>query len=84
MATMIGESQWTRSRIASLSDLQLARLNFDEMVALVLVAGVPVRNVERIHTMEGETLVRLVNFARACCRRESLADEPTSPATPCV
>ncbi len=79
MATTVGDSQWTKSRIAALSDLQLARLNYDEMVKLVLVAGIPVRNVERIHTMEGDTLVRLVNFARVCCRRESLADMPTSP-----
>lgn len=82
MTTMLGESLWTRNRIASLSDAQLAQLNFDEMVELVLVAGVPVRNVERIHTMEGDTLVRLVNFARACCRRESLVNRPsTSPAS---
>jgi hypothetical protein len=79
MATMVGESQWTKSKIATLSDSQLACLNYDEMVKLVLVAGIPVRNVECIRTMEGDTLVRLVNFARVCCRRESLADTPTSP-----
>jgi hypothetical protein len=79
MAPTVGESQWTKSQIAALSDSQLARLNFDELVKLVLVAGIPVRNVECIHTMEGDTLVRLVHFARVCCRRESLADTPTSP-----
>ena len=46
MATMVGESQWTKSQIAALSDSHLARLNYDEMVQLVLVAGIPVRNVE--------------------------------------
>ena len=72
MATMVGESQWTKARIASLSDLQLARMNYDEMVRIVLIADVPVRNVERIQTMEGDTLVRLVHLARARCRRENL------------
>jgi hypothetical protein len=79
MATMVGESQWTKARIASLSDLQLARMNYDEMVRIVLIADVPVRNVEHIQTMEGDTLVRLVHFARAYCRRESLSGTPTLP-----
>ena len=51
----------------------VARLNYDQMVTLVLEAGIPVRNAECIRTMEGDTLVRLVNFSRICCRRESLA-----------
>jgi hypothetical protein len=77
MAIMVGESQWTRAQIASLSDLQLARMNYDEMVRIVLIADVPVRNVEHIQTMEGDTLVRLLHFARACCRRENLSGTPT-------
>jgi hypothetical protein len=77
MATMVGESQWTKARIASLSDLQLARMNYDEMVRIVLIADVPVRNVERIQTMEGDTLMRLAHMARARCRREPVvADAP--------
>ncbi len=71
MVAIVEGGQWTKSQIASLSDLQLARMNYDEMVELVLVAGVPVNNIERIHTMEGDTLVRLVNWARVCCRRET-------------
>jgi hypothetical protein len=77
MATMVGESQWTKARIAGLSDSQLARMNYDEMVRIVLIADVPVRNVERIQTMEGDTLVRLVHLARAHCRREpDVVDAP--------
>jgi hypothetical protein len=71
MIVIVGEGQWTKAQIAALSDSQLAQLNYDEMVKLVLTAGVPVHNVERIDTMEGDTLVRLVNWARVCCRRET-------------
>jgi hypothetical protein len=71
MIVIVGEGQWTKAQIAALSDSQLAHMNYDEMVELVLVAGVPVHNVERIHTMEGDTLMRLVNWARVCCRRET-------------
>ena len=63
MVTIVGERQWTKAQIASLSDLQLVHLNYDEMVRIVLMADVPVRNVERIQTMEGDTLVRLVHLA---------------------
>jgi hypothetical protein len=72
-------SQWTKSEIACLSDSQLARLNYDEMVKLVLVAGVPVRSVECLQSMEGDTLMRLVSLARTNCRRESVDDTRTSP-----
>ena len=71
MIVIVGEGQWTKAQIAALSDSQLAHMNYDEMVKLVLVAGVPMHNVERIHTMEGDTLMRLVNWARVCCRRET-------------
>ena len=64
MVTIVGERQWTKAQIASLSDSQLVHLNYDEMVRIVLMADVPVRNVERIQTMEGDTLVRLVHLAR--------------------
>jgi hypothetical protein len=65
MVTIVGERQWTKAQIASLSDSQLVHLNYDEMVRIVLMADVPVRNVERIQTMEGDTLVRLVHLAGA-------------------
>jgi hypothetical protein len=71
MAVMVGERQWTKTQIAALSDSQLVRMNYDEMIKLVLVAGVAVHNVERIDTMDGDELVRLVNWVRQCCRRES-------------
>ena len=73
MVTIVGERQWTKAQIASLSDLQLVHLNYDEMVRIVLMADVPVRNVERIQTMEGDTLVRLVHLVRACCRRDAIS-----------
>jgi hypothetical protein len=69
MATIVRERQWTKAQIAALSDSQLGHLNYDEMVRIVLVAEVPVSNVERIQTMEGDTLARLVYWARASCRR---------------
>jgi hypothetical protein len=71
MLATVGQPQWTKAQIAALSDSQLAQMNYDEMVNLVLAAGVPVHNVERIRTMEGDTLTRLVNWARVCCRRET-------------
>ncbi len=77
---MVSGSQWTKSEIARLSDSQLVHLNYDDMVKLVLVAGVPVRSVECLQAMEGDTLVRLVSVARTCCRRESLADNSTPKA----
>jgi hypothetical protein len=72
MATIVEERQWTKHQIAVLSDSHVAHLNFDEMVTIVLVAGVPVRDIEHIHTMEGDTLVRLVYGAREYCRRETI------------
>jgi hypothetical protein len=73
MATIVRERRWSKAQIAALSDSQLAHLNYDEMVTIVLVAELPVRNVERIQTMEGDTLVRLVYSARAYCRREAIS-----------
>ncbi len=73
MMTIVGERKWTKAQIAGLSDSQSGHMNYDEMVRIVLIADVPVRNVERIHAMEGDTLVRLVHFAHACCRREAIS-----------
>jgi hypothetical protein len=68
MVTIVEKCHWTNGDIAALSDSQLARLNHDEMVELVLISGVPVRNIECIRTMEGDALARLVHWARHCCR----------------
>ena len=73
MMTIVGERKWTKAQIAGLSDSQLGHMNYDEMVRIVLMADVPVRNVERIQTMEGDTLVRLVHLAREGCRREAIS-----------
>ena len=72
MATIVATRQWTKDRISALSDLQLALMDFDEMVEIVLASGVPVRNSERIHTIESDTLVRLVHWARQFCRGQTI------------
>ena len=56
-------------QIAELTDDQLARLNYDEMVRVILASGMSVRNVERIHTFEGVTVLRLARCARNFCRK---------------
>jgi hypothetical protein len=71
MATITRESHWTKRQIAALSFSQVARLNYDEMVQVVLDAGVPLRNVSRIDTMEGDLLMRHVHWAIECCRHEA-------------
>jgi hypothetical protein len=71
MVAIVGGRQWTKSQIASLSDLQLAHSNFDELVRIVLDSNVPVHDLAHIHTMEGDTVVRLAHWARQVCRRET-------------
>jgi hypothetical protein len=71
MVTIVGNSQSTKGQIAALSDSQLARLNFDEMVEIVLVSGVPVRDFECVRTLEGDELMRLVHWARQFCRGQT-------------
>jgi len=71
MVTIVGKSPWTKVQIAALSNSQLAHLNYDEMVEIVLVSGVPVRDFERVRTMESDALVRLVHCARQFCRGQA-------------
>ena len=71
MVTAIEKIQWTKSDIAALSDSQLARLNYDEMVDLVLYSGVPLRDSQRVPAMEGDALMRLVHWARQFCRGQA-------------
>ena len=68
MAAIIDKSPWTKEQIGALSNSQLARLNYDEMVEIVLLSGVPLRNAEGVDTMESDALVRLVHWARQYCR----------------
>jgi hypothetical protein len=72
MVTMVGKQPWTKGQIAALSQSQLSRLNYDEMVEIVLASGVPVRHFERIRTLEGDALVRLVHWAHQYCRGQSV------------
>ncbi len=67
MVTIAGRSQWTREQIAALTNSQLASLNYDEMVEIVLASGVPLRDFMHIRTIEGDALVRLVHWARQQC-----------------
>ena len=71
MVTTIEKMQWTKGDIAALSDSQLARLNYDEMVDLVLYSGVPLRDSLRVRSMEGDALLRLVYWARQFCRGQA-------------
>ena len=48
MVTIAGRSQWTREQIAALTNSQLASLNYDEMVEIVLASGVPFRAISCI------------------------------------
>ena len=58
-----------RDDIAQLTNDQINRLNYDEMVDVVLASELPVRNVESIRSFEGDTVCRLVHRAREHCRR---------------
>jgi hypothetical protein len=70
MPTIVDKGHWTREQIAALEDRQLARLNYDELVEIVLASGVPVRDRQRVCTMESDALVRLAHVARRhCCSR---------------
>ena len=71
MVTIVGERQWTKARIAALNDSQLAHSNFDELVRIVRESNVPVHDLAHIHTMEGDTVMRLAYWARQVCRRET-------------
>jgi len=72
MVTIVGKSPWTNCQIAALSDSQLAHLNFDEMVEIVLASGVSVRDIKCVRTMESDALVRLLNWARQWCRCQTI------------
>jgi hypothetical protein len=71
MPTIADEKHWTKGEIAALNFSQVAHLNYDQMVKVVLDSGVPVPNGECVHTMEGDTLMRHVNWAIQCCSRET-------------
>jgi hypothetical protein len=71
MVAIIGKSHWTKGQIAALSDSQLAYLNYDEMVEFVQVSGVPVRDIERVRSLEGDALMRLAHWAREFCRGQT-------------
>ena len=68
MATIVDKSQWTCEQIAALDDRHFSRLNYDELVELVLASGVPVRDSQRVRLLEGDALVRLAHAARRHCK----------------
>ena len=70
MVTMVDQCKWPRERIAGLTDLQLARLSYDEMLEVVANSGVPCQEFERVRSMETAALVRLAYFARQFCRSQ--------------
>ena len=59
----------SKSRIASLTPQDIARLTFDEMVEVVISSQITVARIERIHEFDGDTVVRLVYSARQHCRQ---------------
>lgn len=59
----------SKNRIASLTPREIAKLNFDEMVQVVISSEISVSHPERISEFEGDTLVRLVYTARSHCRQ---------------
>ena len=62
-----------KSDIAKLSNEEIWRLDYEEMIDLVLASEMPVRNVESIRTFEGETVSRLAWMARNHCRKDIAA-----------
>ena len=58
----------SRSEISQMTDEQLSRLNYDALVDVVLASNVPVRDVQRIHSFEGDTVFRLARMARRHCQ----------------
>lgn len=60
---------WHKHDIAEMTNEQLARLNYDAMVEIVLASEMPVRDVERIRSFEGDTVSRLAWMAREHCRQ---------------
>ena len=60
-----------KADIARLSNDEISQLTYDAMVEIVLASEMPVRNVERIRTFEGETVSRLAWMARDHCRKQA-------------
>lgn len=63
-----GTATLRKSDIARISNDELSQLNYDAMVELVLASELPVPDVNRIHSFEGETVSNLARMARDYCR----------------
>ena len=61
--------EFRTTEIAQMSLEEMSHLTYDAMIDVVLASGLPVRNVERIRTFEGETVSRLAHMAREHCRK---------------
>jgi hypothetical protein len=75
MVTVVSTKEWSREQIAALSNSQLAHLNYDEMVEVVLASGVPVRDAQSVRTIESDALVRLVHWSCQFCRSQAAQDK---------
>lgn len=64
-----GTDSLRKSDIARMSNDELSRLNYDTMVELVLASELPVQDVKRIRSFEGETVSHLARMARDYCRQ---------------
>ena len=60
-----------KADIARMSNDEISQLNYEAMVEIVLASEMPVRNIERIRTFEGETVSRLAWMARDHCRKQA-------------
>ncbi len=54
MAATITRARWSREQIAELSDVQLFRHSYDEMIEMVLDSGVPIRDPSSLRSMVGD------------------------------
>jgi len=60
---------WEPRRIAELSDREIAGLNYEEMIQLVVSARGTDWEPPRLQEIDSDVLMRLVYAARAACRR---------------
>ncbi len=67
-AEIASNSELGKDEIAQLSSTDICKLRWDQMVSVVQTSEAPINPRVRFDTIEGDTLVRLVYFARQHCR----------------
>ena len=70
MTIVACSTAWTDERIAALSAAEIARMNYDEMLALVDSRAQTTERPSVARVTESEVLVRLVYALRQRCRNE--------------